>query len=478
MTDATDTDASDGMTMAQRELLRYVTESQSLAQKRNNNNSNGGAATANKRRRSGTRAAADQEAGATGGMDYHRVRTAQWARIDEMFWRDDAGYDSSDSEDDKKVDGEDGKTKEEDDGTKDKNDGTSDDESSESSTSKEWRLHRRLSPGAYVRCDGLDGNCRRWAVATWIERAKKPTPEPKPIEKEEEEKEEEEKKTNEGGEDTPGSKDSIIAASSNDDPDGDANSDDANDSDAEEWNVCLACQKREFAEEIRRGITKSGDGDGGGDGEDEANGKDNNPSGNTGWPSYVDSVPMTDIHADNTHRQPLPIDLNYGRRLHLTQIHDSPHVYVIDDFLTQGELKHIDGKIADAEMAKTFQRSFVDKGGRRRRRKKENPEETDAVEDGGEEKKEDDDGATDNAGNDDSDNTNNGKKRKRQPADEPQRTSRFIHFGKMADAKIAAIEARAAELLQLPLSSIEPLQLVRYGAGQYFREHHDVSCWL
>ena len=173
-----------------------------------------------------------------------------------------------------------------------------------------------------------------------------------------------------------------------------------------------------------------------------------------------------------------PVHLNYGRRLHLTQIHDSPHIYIIDNFLTEGELKHIDQKIADAESKGTFEKSFVDKGDghKRKRRKKvanDGGKEANDVDYGGEEKKEEDDG--DGHGNGDGGNMTKKDDGKRQTTDEKQRTSRFIHFGKMADSKIAAIETRAAELLQLPHSSIEPLQLVRYGPGQYFREHHDVS---
>ena len=59
--------------------------------------------------------------------------------------------------------------------------------------------------------------------------------------------------------------------------------------------------------------------------------------------------------------------------------------------------------------------------------------------------------------------------------DSPQRTSNFIHFSKLSNAKIAAIENRAADLLSLPNHSIEPLQLVKYAPGQYFKKHHDLG---
>lgn len=57
----------------------------------------------------------------------------------------------------------------------------------------------------------------------------------------------------------------------------------------------------------------------------------------------------------------------------------------------------------------------------------------------------------------------------------PQRTSTFIHFPKLADANIARIENRVAELFSLPNHCIEPLQLVKYETGQYFAEHHDTG---
>jgi hypothetical protein len=62
-----------------------------------------------------------------------------------------------------------------------------------------------------------------------------------------------------------------------------------------------------------------------------------------------------------------------------------------------------------------------------------------------------------------------------EPEHEPQRTSTFVHFSKLSDTTIASIENRTAELLSLPNHSIEPLQLVRYSQGQYFRDHHDIG---
>ena len=123
---------------------------------------------------------------------------------------------------------------------------------------------------------------------------------------------------------------------------------------------------------------------------------------------------------------------NYGQRLHLERIHESPHIYTIDNFIKESEMKHLEKKICQAEARSLFNQSFVDKSHDR-------------------------------------------KLHPKQDEVEEQRTSTFIHFSKLSDSRIASIENRAAELLCLPIHSIEPLQLVRYEKGQYFRDHHDLG---
>ena len=382
------------MTMAELELRRYIASQNELSE-----TSTSHAGNAAKKRRRSARSSGGDGSGDHTGVDYHRVRTAKLTRLEEMFWKDDAGYDSEDDDEDEVGKNEEAEGADEDTCQEDGND-------DDGSSNSDWRLIRRLPLDTWLRCDG--NGCRRKAVATWIEVPSAA------------EDDDAKTKSHEGDDEPPEEKEE----------------------EEEEWNVCLACQKREFPDQI----------------------------GPEGWPTYVDSVPMASSNTTADETKP-PVHLNYGRRLHLTKIHDSPHIYIIDNFLTEGELKHIDGKIADAESKGTFEKSFVDKGDghKRKKRRKVAGGGDDDDDDGGEEKKEedgDDDGGGGNAAKDDG---------KRQTTDEKQRTSRFIHFGKMADSKIAAIETRAAELLQLPHSSIEPLQLVRYGPGQYFREHHDVS---
>jgi len=55
------------------------------------------------------------------------------------------------------------------------------------------------------------------------------------------------------------------------------------------------------------------------------------------------------------------------------------------------------------------------------------------------------------------------------------RTSSFIPLNKTHDSKISSVESRAAELLNLRVSALEPIQLVRYSVGDYFDKHHDLG---
>lgn len=151
------------------------------------------------------------------------------------------------------------------------------------------------------------------------------------------------------------------------------------------------------------------------------------------------------------------VEYNFGGRLRLKRIHDSPHVYTIDNFLTPKEMLKIQDKIEIADREKLFSKSFVDGGGindiKRRKRKHEEND-------------------IDNAAG-----TAAAAAEKDKSADEAkiQRTSTFIHFSKLSNSSIAAIENRAADLLSMPNHSIEPLQLVRYSRGQYFHDHHDMG---
>lgn len=226
--------------------------------------------------------------------------------------------------------------------------------------------------------------------------------------------------------------------------------------------------------------------------------------------------------------------LNFGKRFRLHRIHASPHIYVIDDFLTQKELQYFDAKIEVAEREKMFQKSFVDSGAATRRGSDESlgadggdgtyvsrasaddggaatawdssgeagvgarrppsnaraitPDATEATAaeaqlagtggcGGAAPQQEQEDGSSSVAGGDDHGGKTGQRRKTLRSRDRPsrQRTSTFVHFSKMSDARVASVENRAADLLALPNHCIEPLQLVRYGPGQYFRTHHDMG---
>jgi prolyl 4-hydroxylase len=58
------------------------------------------------------------------------------------------------------------------------------------------------------------------------------------------------------------------------------------------------------------------------------------------------------------------------------------------------------------------------------------------------------------------------------------RTSNFIHLSKGQDSIVRRIEAKAADLVGMAQSFVEPLQIVRYKEGQFFDVHHDAGTLL
>lgn len=109
--------------------------------------------------------------------------------------------------------------------------------------------------------------------------------------------------------------------------------------------------------------------------------------------------------------------------LTLNRVSTSPHIYIIDDFLSSSDVSYLMERVGACK----FQTSFVD--------------------------------------GDDSTLT-----------DKTHRTSTFVSFGKQESAKIASIEQRAAAVMGCWGSgTIEPLQLVRYKKGQFFGVHHDLG---
>ena len=116
--------------------------------------------------------------------------------------------------------------------------------------------------------------------------------------------------------------------------------------------------------------------------------------------------------------------------LGLKRVHSSPHIYTIDNFLSEADLQCLEAHIHQGG----FQRSFVDNLAKR-------------------------------------DHTNNSIE-----YDTQHRTSSFVSFEKRANARVAAIERKASELLGAWNSdNVEPLQLVRYRKDEFFGRHHDLG---
>jgi prolyl 4-hydroxylase len=111
-------------------------------------------------------------------------------------------------------------------------------------------------------------------------------------------------------------------------------------------------------------------------------------------------------------------------RLLLKKVHDSPHIYLIDNYLTEADL------LRCTQIIKTsaFEKSFVD-----------NPESKEVL------------------------------------VDTEHRTSTFVSVPKQADSKISAMERKSAELLGISVGQMEPLQIVRYRQDQFFGIHHDLG---
>lgn len=110
-------------------------------------------------------------------------------------------------------------------------------------------------------------------------------------------------------------------------------------------------------------------------------------------------------------------------------IHENPNVYFVRDFLTEGEIKHMDRVCTNQLKMRKFQNSFVE------------------------------------------DDYNN-------EVICEDRTSTYIHLSKAQDGPTRSIESRACNLAGLASECCEPLQIVSYTQGQKFETHHDAGTLL
>ena len=107
--------------------------------------------------------------------------------------------------------------------------------------------------------------------------------------------------------------------------------------------------------------------------------------------------------------------------------HVNPNIYVIENFLSNTEIYHLDSIYVTPKFSK-FSRSYTD------------------------------DGSVDGVKN-----------------YNENRTSTFMWLEKASDPVLRKIERRASEIVGLPAYNVEPLQIVAYKDGQEFKTHHDMG---
>ncbi|RYH06018.1 hypothetical protein EON65_43390, partial [archaeon] len=113
-----------------------------------------------------------------------------------------------------------------------------------------------------------------------------------------------------------------------------------------------------------------------------------------------------------------------GRKVEL--LHKNPSIYLVHNFLTESELQHFDTLITSNESK--FTSSFTE-----------------------------------------------GQNQDEDEIYSNERTSTFVYLGRGQDRAVREVEGRVSGLLSLPSTHIEPLQIVRYTAGQQFTLHHDAG---
>ena len=133
-------------------------------------------------------------------------------------------------------------------------------------------------------------------------------------------------------------------------------------------------------------------------------------------PSRLQSLFHSDLSESTT---PLPAKLQL--------LHSNPNIFIVPNFLTDNEIEYFNQVCT--ENLSNFEESFVED-------------------------------------------------EKNQVIVNEHRTSTYIYLKKCHDATVSQIEFKAANLISLPSSCIEPLQIVSYTNGQRFNTHHDAGTLL
>lgn len=143
----------------------------------------------------------------------------------------------------------------------------------------------------------------------------------------------------------------------------------------------------------------------------------------------------------------------------IRRLYETPHIYEIENFLSESELQYFERFIETCP----FQKSFVDN-----MRLQRTSQSTEGA-------AEDTDGDSSDPDESTSENNNKRKRQRRTFVDSSHRTSTFYEFKHRADPTIRTIEQRVADLLGCWIHQLESLQLVRYLPGEFFGVHHDLG---
>lgn len=137
----------------------------------------------------------------------------------------------------------------------------------------------------------------------------------------------------------------------------------------------------------------------------------------------------------------------WPKRFNLQKAYDSPHIYIIDSFLTTSQLEYLHQQIRRREQR--IKEHQLPRPQQQRGNNNDNK-----------------DGWQRSFCDTDQGNI---------VTDDQHRTSSFLSLPKQSDKVIRDIERAAADLMGVHVHQVEALQLVRYRPGEFFGVHHDLG---
>ena len=142
----------------------------------------------------------------------------------------------------------------------------------------------------------------------------------------------------------------------------------------------------------------------------------------------------------------------------LTVLNEEPFVYSIKNFLTKAEIEYMKNVVKDTRL----KRSYTDDGGKTKKKKIVSEDRTSTF--------------TFLAKFQDH-LVRRALKRERITIDCHTFVLRIKLIVLSSNIQVRKIETRAADLVGLPASHVEPIQIVKYRKGQHFDTHHDLGPW-